>query len=856
MRIRLSFDLASRHVRAGIGRMLLSIVAIALGVALMVAFKLMNTAVLQSFTETVDALAGRAAFRVVAGEHVTFSEDVVEKVAAVPGVELAVPLVRAVTFPDDGSGELLTLHGVDLTHDAAVRLYHASDAADEVIDDLLVFLSRPDSIVIGREFAEARGLEQGATIDLVTPRGVKPFTVRGLLDAQGVARTLGGRLVVMDLYAAERAFTDDGQITQVDVVVSDPGAAREVGAAVAAVLPAGLRVEAPAVRKDVIRRTVRGFQTILTAFSVIAVLAGFVICYSRLRVVLEARTWEVGLLRAIGLRRMTVFVELLKESMLLGMAGAVLGIPLGILTAHIALPMLTTTTAINFRLPVATAEAGLDWGVILLGLMAGLLAAVAAAAFPALRLAFTHPVSALSGRGRETPPVLRLGRWTVPAGVVVVIIGLIAAQRSVGGAVLGHVTTGLIAVAACVFAGPILRSGSPMLIATWRRLFGPTGALAASHIVREPRRTALTAATLGVGLGAVLLFGTLGWSFERSLVSQLSRRMQADFVVSSPFVSAGYVSAPLSDKLLKEMEAIPGVALTAGHQLKNVPFGDGEIAVAAVDSAALLDVRVNDWPLEAGARPDALERVAQGAAVMVTSSFSHQFGIEPGGIVKLQSPRGPVAFEVAAVTSGLLESGVVMGRDLYRTTWNDPLVTWVYVALEDGADAVGVRQAIERGLGRTYRLRVQSSPALIDYFAGEVRRAFSALYLMEGIILLLVLIGIGDTLAAGVVERTREFGMMRAVGAHRSRLFNIVMLEGAVIAILGLFLAAFTGIALGVFWVEVQFPAVLGWKLQLHFPTLFAAGMALTTLLLCVAGSVIPSRRAARLSVPAALRYE
>jgi putative ABC transport system permease protein len=852
----LSFDLARRHVRAGLGRVTLSVVAIALGVALMVAFRLMNAAVLQSFMETVDALAGRAAFRIVAGERVTFSEEMVGTIATLPGVDLAVPLVRAVTFPDDGSGELLTVHGVDLTHDAAVRLYHATDDSEEVIDDLVVFLSQPDSIVVGREFAESRGLGQGDTIALVTPRGVKPFTVRGLLDPQGVARTLRGRLVVMDLYAAQRAFTADGQITQIDVLVTDAAVSDDVKAAVVRTLPPGLWVEEPAMRKDVIRKTVRGFQAILTAFSVVAVLSGFVICYSRLRVVLEARTWEVGLLRAIGLRRSVVFTELLKEGVLLGVAGAIIGIPLGIFAAHVGLPVLITATAINFRLPVTSAHTGMDLEVIALGLLAGLLAAVAAAAFPALRLARTHPVAALTGRGRETPPVLRLGRWTVPICVVIVIAGLIVAQRAIGMVVLGHVTTAFIAVAACVLAGPLLRSASPALTTVWRSLFGPTGALAASHIVREPRRTALTAATLGVGLGAVLLFGVLGWSFERSLVSQLSQRMRADLIVSSPFVSAGYVSAPLSDELVAQLIAIPGVAVAAGHHIKDVPYGDSEIAVAAFDRPALVDTRVNDWPLEAGAQVGALESVARGAAVLVTSSFAQQFDITPGQKVLLQSPRGPVAFEVGAVTDGLLESGIVMSRDLYRATWNDSLVTWVYVVLESHAEVLPVRAAIERELGRRYRLQVQSSAALIDFFAGEVRRAFSALYLMEGIIFLLVLVGIGDTLAAGVVERTREFGMMRAIGAHRSRLFGIVMLEGAVIGILGLLLAVCTGIALGVFWVEVQFPAVLGWKLELHFPALFAAAMAVATLVLCIAGSVLPSRRAARLSVPAALRYE
>jgi putative ABC transport system permease protein len=127
---------------------------------------------------------------------------------------------------------------------------------------------------------------------------------------------------------------------------------------------------------------------------------------------------------------------------------------------------------------------------------------------------------------------------------------------------------------------------------------------------------------------------------------------------------------------------------------------------------------------------------------------------------------------------------------------------------------------------------------------------------MEVITFLLVLIGIGDTLASGVVERTREFGMMRAVGLRRSSLFTMIILEGAAIGTLGLLLALGTGLVLGLFWVKVQFPAVLGWELDLHIPTGFVLTAASLTMLLCLAGSVLPALRATRLSVPAALRDE
>src|SRR5439155_1066288 len=251
----------------------------------------------QTIPDPVDAAAGRAAVTVTAGEGLTFPESVADQVAAVPGVALAVPLVTGVAFPDDGSGDLLTVYGVDLTHEADVRLYRGTAENGPVLDDPIVFLSQPDSILLGRAFAASRGLQPGQPLVLAAPRGLKRFTVRGLLDPQGLAQTLGGRLVVMDLYAAERAFTADGQITQVDVVPAADAGLEAVKAAVAAMLPEGLTVAEPALRKDVIRKTIGGFQAMLTAFGLLAVLAGFVICYSRLGAIFEARTWEVGLLR-------------------------------------------------------------------------------------------------------------------------------------------------------------------------------------------------------------------------------------------------------------------------------------------------------------------------------------------------------------------------------------------------------------------------------------------------------------------------------------------------------------------------------------------------------------------------------
>lgn len=852
----ISLKLAYRHVRAGMGRMVLTVLAVALGVALVVAIRLMNAAVLASFLDAVDGVAGRAQLTVSAGEGLTFSEDVVAQVAAIPGVRLAVPLVRSVAFPDDGSGELLTVHGVDLGNDTAVRLYHRAESAGEVIDDLLVFLSRPDSIVLGREFAARRGLTIDSRLDLVTPTGVKPFTVRGLLDAQDLAKTLGGRLVVMDVYAAERAFTAEGQINQVDIVLDPEHDVTTVRDAIAATLPAGLTVEEPVLRKDVIRRTVGGFQAMLTAFALLAVLAGFVICYSRLGAIFEARTWEVGLLRAVGLRRVVVFRELLKESLLLGAVGTAIGVPVGLALGRFGLPVFANATALNFRLPPPTATTGLDAGAIAMGALVGLVAAILAAALPAMRLARKQPVAALTLRGRDTPPS---SSWIGPlggVGLLVAGIALAAWQQVTHIAALGNVTTGLVALSACILARPLVLAGGRVLVVQWRRLFGPAGGLAAGHLAQQARRASLTVATLGVGIGAIMMFGMLTASFERTLVGRLSGRFSADIVVSSALVSGGYRGAAINETIVHSLGELPGVALAVGNQARDIEYGDGVVVLDAYDPACFSDRRVCQWPLDAGALPGALKQIERGDAVMVSSAFAHQHVTRPGDTLRVPSPHGELKLQVAAVTAGQAENAIVINRERYREAWNDPAVYLVHLALAPGTSRADAETAIARGLGVSHRLLVRSTAELIGFFADQVREGFKFLYLMEAITFLLVLIAIGDTLATGVIERTREFGMMRAIGVRRARIFVMVVLEGVGIGVLGLLLAAGVGLLLGVFWVEVQFPAILGWSLYLHWPVAFGLTAAALTLLLCLAGSLLPSLHAARLPVSVALRDE
>src|SRR5213079_501522 len=242
---------------------------------------------------TVLAVAWGVALVVVAGEGGLFPEGVAATVGTVPGIEAAVPSVKGAAYAD--GGELLTVYGVDLTGDAPERVY----GARLELDDPLVFLARPDSIALARPFAAAHGLALGDRFELATPAGRRNFTLRGLLDAEGVARAYGGNVAVMDLFAAEELFTRRGFITGVDVVVAPDADVREVAEVIVALLPAGLRVEAPAQRQADLRRVTDSLRVALQALGLFGLVAAFLITFNRLSTVFEERAWQLGVLRAV-----------------------------------------------------------------------------------------------------------------------------------------------------------------------------------------------------------------------------------------------------------------------------------------------------------------------------------------------------------------------------------------------------------------------------------------------------------------------------------------------------------------------------------------------------------------------------
>ena len=850
----LGLRMPCRFLRGSGASLALTVGAIACGVALVCALDVASHGVVRAFVAVVDTMAGRAALQVTAGDGGFFPESVATAVSRVPGVTAALPLVQATAvFGDGPERETLVIHATDLISDAATDVYEMRAVA---LEDPIVLLAHPDSIVLTRPFAARHAIAMGDHIDLAVPGGRRTFTVRGLVEPAGLLRAFGGNVAVMDLLSAQPVFTRPGLVTGVDVAVEPTADLAAVTDAIAAVLPPGLRVVTPAQRQADLQRVMRALPVALDAMGLFCLLAAFLIAFNRLSTVFEARTWQIGVLRALGVRQRVAWRELLKESVVIGAIGVALGIPAGLGLGRLLLPMIAASAALHHNLLVPEIALAVDTASIVRAALLGFVAAVLAAVLPAWRASRMPPVATLRCQGTEQPAAPRAGMAQLPLAATVVVVGAACALQSVDtSAAPGIVATGLIAIATALAARPALGvlRGMVRLPAV-----GPAAWFAVRNLLSAPRRTTLTLATVGVGLGSIVASWTISTSFQKSLVATLTEAIRPDLIVTSSHVAAGYLEAPLDAQIMREVRHVPGVVAVGGGRTIDWPYGGERIAINAVDPRYFTHKRGGRWPLIGSRIPEVWRRVAAGDTIVVSSNFLVRFGVAVGDPVVLETPRGPLSLRIGGVTSAFQSPAgtIQISRSVYRRYWRDHQVNRIGLYVDPAVGVTRVRQTIVDGLAHTYDLQVLSSGELIGHYASEVARGFAPLYVLVTMVLVVTLLGVADTLVAGVLERKRQLGTMRALGVRRRSLARMLLIEAALLGAIGSVLAAAGGLAMGTLWVTRDLPRLLGWSCELYLPGRELVLAGLLTVVVCLAAALLPVRLAARLRPQEALRYE
>ena len=853
--MRATLLLARRELGRHPLRTALTAAGVACGVALVVAIQAINTSTLAAFTDAIDDLAGTAALQ-VRGQG-PFDEAIADAVRALPGVDHAVPILTDTFFAVDppAAGEALAVYAADVSDGHAVKTLHLVKSGEQVVEDPLGFLVDPASIVVTDVFAARTGLKDGSKLRMRTPVGEKTFTVRGILPPGGVGRAYGGNLILMDVIGAQVVLGRDRRIDQVDVTLDRGVTADQMMPRIAAILPPGLEVLRPAQRGEQIERYLRSYRTLLSGISALALLAASFVVGCTITTAIAARRRELGLLRCVGGLRAQVQALVVGEALLAGLTGTALGIPAGLVLARALLDTATESTALIFSMQ--TFSKGLDVTpvTIVLGVVAGIVTAVAGSVAPARSATATSPMVALrepmTAASRPWPP------WALVVVAAGIAAGALALQLARDSAWSGNVAALALDVALIGLFMRGARHVGRALATMVRRRGGVPGGLAADRLRALPSSLALAAGVLALGLGLMIMAGTLARSFEESVLDFIRHQVRADLVVAST-TSTGWIESPLDGRLADALAALPGVTRVERLRLAEHRFRDTRISIDSLEASAFAPERRGDFVFAAGEPDAALAAVRDGRGVLVSRNFARQFGVGVGDGLDVDTPHGPFHAPIAGVVVDYVSprGSIVMGRPTYERWWDDQRANRFHVWLAPGTTAESIRAAIAAGPGRDLGLKVLTQRELYAYHQDAVHRAFRFTRALEVLPLLVAGLGLAEALLAVSLDRRREFALLRATGATRAQIASAVVAEAAGVGAVGWVGGLVMGAVLSLLWVRVNFTVQLGWDLDFHFAWASLPAAALAALVVSVPAGLLPAWRVARLPIVAALRDE
>jgi putative ABC transport system permease protein len=846
-----------RNLLARKVRLLMSTLAIVLGIGFLAGVMTFSSGLNATFQNIVsgstsDGLVRPAGDVSAANAGVATTQLItpadIDKISALPEVEDATGSV-------DGFGSFLLGEDDKLVggQGAPTLAFNYAPADNMAGEDILVlneggWPEQPGEVTLDTSSAERGGYEIGDTVTMIVPtEGQDPrrtFTLVGTADFNG-GGTAGATLVLLDTAEAQEIFLDgEDAFTSVALTAADGISQTELAEAASAVTPAGFTAvtgdKVVEETQDQIGQFLDVISIFLTTFAVIAIVVGAFIIFNTFSILVSQRVRESALLRALGASKRQVTRSVLIEAFLMAVVGSTLGLLLGLGLSRLLAGLFRT-----FGLDIAGEVLTLSPFAIVAGYVVGILVTMVAAFVPARRAAKVPPVAAMrddlvvqeKGMGRR----LLLGSIAMVVGVALAAAGLVGAPGTdaiwIGaGAVIWVITTAVLA--------PVL--GHPVLVAcraVFGRLFGTAGRLAGENALRNPRRTGATASALMIGLAVVSAVGVLASSLSATNDATVDDAFKSDFLVQMPTFQS--FPAGFGDR----MEDVDGVDQVSRQQATPVSVEvDGEpdqTFLTGVDQA-FLDI----YDL---AMIDGTDQMS-GRQAILNEGRADDFGAGVGDTIDIEFPGGKtIAVEVVGVSEeSPTTSGITTPLALLAEAGIKRSDSSLSIMLAEGADRASAKQDLEDVVKALPILSVQDKEEFKELISSQVNQLLYVIYGLLALAVVIAVIGIVNTLGLSVLERTREIGLLRAVGLSRRKLRTMITLESVAIALLGAVLGMAVGLVIGVVLRQSLKDDLTELSLPLSNLLIFLVVAAIFGVL----AAIVPAIRASRMKVLQAIATE
>jgi len=813
----------------------LSILGIALGVAVVVAVDLANASARRSFELATNRVTGHATHRIVGG-HQGIPEKLYARLRVERGLRPAAPVVTGYLPRADQPGQLLQILGIDLFAEGPFR-----DPAADITGrrfDLRALLLSPDAALLPHAVGESITLQ----------RGERRFTLKraGTFDSP----ELEG-LIVTDISTAQALLGRAGKLTHIDLILPDGLAGERLTAELQAWLPPDLRLENPEQRNRSMQDLSAAFSLNLTAMSLLALLVGMFLIYNATAFAVVQRRTLLGTLRALGVSRRELFAGVLAEALLLGLAGTLLGGLLGLWLGS-GLVHLVTRTINDLYYVLSVREFFVDPWSLAKGAALGLLATLIAAWWPAREAANARLWTVLSRAHLETRWRIALPRLAMAGSILLAgggVVLMVSDSLAVGFIGLFSLALGCALFTPSAVVG-LTRLNEPLCV----RL-GLLARMANRDIARHLSRTGIAVAALMVAFATTVGVGVMVDSFRGGVAIWIKDLLSADLYIAPPAVEGEDRSTTVQPAALAALRDTPGVAAISTYRRTTVEFDGRPVQLMAVELAPASQA---GYHLIDGDSSLAWRAFQAGESILVSEPLAYRRQLKSGDRIELPTADGSHAFTIAGVflDYGSEHGRILLHRSGYQRYWRDAAVSSAAIFAAPGENLIALRERLQERFSTIQPLVIRPNRDLQNITLEIFDRTFTITNVLRLLAILVAVVGVLSALLALQLERAREFAVLRATGMTAGEIGGLVSLQtGFMGAATGL-LALPTGLLLATVLIFVINRRAFGWTLPFQVnPMLLLETLALAIFAALLAG-LYPMWRMARTHPADALRIE
>ncbi len=835
-------------------RMIITILGVAIGVAVFLSIQLANRQTLRSFEESVDLVLGRAD-AIVHAEGMAFDEKYFQELSHVRKLVKSYPVIEGYGV-ELKTGQVVEILGTDLLQDSGIRDFSIK-TLEKDLKGLLPLIMDPKGIVLPEKFIPGTNFKPGDKINFLINGIEKTFNVNAILENKGLARALNGNFALMDIAAAQWAFGRIGKLDRIDIEFKRKENFASIREKLSEVLPNFLRVDRPERKNRQVEKMLRAFQYNLTALSFVALIVALYLIYNMVALSVVRRRAEIGTLRAIGATPLLVASIFFIEAGIIGAAGSVIGVWLGKYLAQFSLDAVSVTVN-NLYTPSYVTEVDFNWLQSWPYLLLGVGLSLVSALIPAIDASRTSPATVMR-RGSYDLKIFRGDRrLTLLAITSLVMAGIFSLLPPIGGfPYFGFLAVFFVIMGLSFLSPSALLVGRDLLRGICKKYFGGEGFLASMNLSQNIGRNSLAISSLAIAFMMIISMSIMVHSFRQTVIVWIGQTLKADLFVR---VAGGRdidYQYTLPGDRVEDIRKISGVAAVDLFRAQDISYNDKPAVLGSGDFEALS--RYGNLVIKSG--PTAQELFAQMVGqdrAIISESFALKHEVGVGDSLFMETPNGSAKLQVVAVYYDYSrERGyIIIDRSIFIKYYGDTDVNSFVIYLSNKNEIENVRQELLKTLGADYNLVIRSNPELKKNVLEIFDKTFAITYSLEIIAGGVALLGLFNTLIALILERKREIGIIRFIGGFQDQVKRMVLIESGILGLIGSIMGVAAGGIVSYILIFVINKQSFGWTIQIHFPYIFVLFSLILFWVVSLIAGLYPARLAVRLNPKEAVRVE